>query len=302
MDDARPARVAVVGSGTMGAGIAYVACAGGMDVGLYDADPAALARGVARIEADLAAGVSRGKLDQGAAERARARLRPTSSLGDAVEGAGLVVEAVVEDIGVKRALFTAVEGMVPADAVLATNTSALSVTEVMAVLDDPGRGLGMHFFNPVRAMRLCELVVGLETREGTLAAGEAAARAMGKQTVRVRDVAGFATSRINAVIGNEAFFMLAEGLASAEDIDTAVKLGLNHPMGPLELADLVGLDVRLAVLTELRRSLGDKYRPAPLLEAHVRAGRLGVKVGRGVYRYDADGRRVPEGSPTPEGS
>ncbi len=151
----------------------------------------------------------------------------------------------------------------------------------------------MHFFNPVRAMRLCELVVGLETSEAAVVAAERAAAAMGKQTVRVRDVAGFATSRINAVIGNEAFFMLAEGVASAADIDTAVKLGLNHPMGPLEMADMVGLDVRLAVLNELRRSLGDKYRPAPLMETYVRAGRLGRKVGRGVYDYDADGNRVP---------
>jgi 3-hydroxybutyryl-CoA dehydrogenase len=170
------------------------------------------------------------------------------------------------------------------------------VTEIIAALDDPSRGLGMHFFNPVRAMRLCEVVVGLQTSERTIRRAEDAAKAMGKQTVRVRDVAGFATSRINAVIGNEAFFMLAEGVASAEDIDTAVKLGLNHPMGPLEMADMVGLDVRLAVLNELRRSLGDKYRPAPLMETYVRAGRLGRKVGRGVYRYDRDGRRLPESS------
>jgi 3-hydroxybutyryl-CoA dehydrogenase len=201
---------------------------------------------------------------------------------------------VVEEVAAKQAVLAEAERELDPEGVLATNTSALSVTEIMSALSDPGRGIGMHFFNPVRAMRLCELVLGLETREATTAAAEAAAQAMGKTTVRVRDVAGFATSRINAVIGNEAFFMLAEGVASAEDIDVAVKLGLNHPMGPLEMADLVGLDVRLAVLDELRRSLGDKYRPAPLLETYVRAGRLGRKVGRGVYRYDEDGMRLPD--------
>jgi len=265
-----------------------------MEVRLHDADPSALGRGLARFAGDLASGVQRGKLDAAAADQARDRVHAIPALEEAVEGADLVVEAVVEDVAVKRALFVAIEPRVAPGGILATNTSALSVTEVMAGLSDPGRGIGMHFFNPVRAMRLCELVLGLDTREDTVARAEAAAAAMGKQTVRVRDVAGFATSRINAVIGNEAFFMLAEGVASAEDIDTAVRLGLNHPMGPLEMADMVGLDVRLAVLQELRRSLGDKYRPAPLMESHVKAGRLGRKVGRGVYRYDADGHRLPE--------
>lgn len=285
-------RVAVVGAGTMGAGIAYVAAVGGMDVGLWDSDPVALQRGLDRIETDIASGVARGKLDDEDAAAARDRLRAPGTLEEAVTGAQLVIEAVVEDVGVKQALFASVEPLAADDAVLATNTSALSVTQIMAALTDPGRGVGMHFFNPVRAMRLCEVVVGLETRDETVAAAESAAQAMGKETVRVRDVAGFATSRINAVIGNEAFFMLAEGVASAEDIDKAVRLGLNHPMGPFELADLVGLDVRLAVLEELRRSLGDKYRPSPLLEAHVRAGRLGRKAGRGVYTYDDQGRRI----------
>ena len=286
-------KIAVVGAGTMGAGIAYVAAAAGMDVGLCDADGPALRHGLARVATDLRAGVARGKLDQSTADESLQRVRGSAYLAEAVRDADVVIEAVVEDMDVKRDLFARLEELVRPDTVLATNTSALSVTEIMAVLADPGRGLGMHFFNPVRAMRLCELVVGLETRDETVAAAEGMARAMGKQTVRVRDVAGFATSRINAVIGNEAFFMLAEGVASAEDIDTAVRLGLNHPMGPLEMADLVGLDVRLAVLNELRRSLGDKYRPAPLMETYVRAGRLGRKVGRGVYRYDADGNRLP---------
>ena len=290
-------RIAVLGAGTMGAGIAYVAAAAGMEVALHDANTGALDAGVQRIRADIQGAERRGKLSAEQADAAASRLRVPSTLEDAVARADLVVEAIIEDMLAKRGLVTAVERAAPIGAVIATNTSALSVTEIMAALDDPGRGVGMHFFNPVRAMRLCELVLGLETRDETVSAAETAAHAMGKETVRVRDVAGFATSRINAVIGNEAFFMLAEGVASAEDIDTAVRLGLNHPMGPLEMADMVGLDVRLAVLNELRRSLGDKYRPAPLMEQYVRAGRLGRKVGRGVYRYDGDGNRIDERSP-----
>lgn len=278
----------------MGAGIAYVAAAAGMEVGLYDVADAPLQAGQDRVRRDIDGAVARGRMSADDGTAAVARVAASTDLDAAVAGADLVVEAVVEDMQVKRDLFARVEKLVAPETVLATNTSALSVTEIIAVLEEPGRGIGMHFFNPVRAMRLCELVLGLQTSDETVGAAEAAAAAMGKETVRVRDVAGFATSRINAVIGNEAFFMLAEGVASAEDIDTAVKLGLNHPMGPLEMADMVGLDVRLAVLQELRRSLGDKYRPAPLMESYVRAGRLGRKVGRGVYRYDAQGQRLAE--------
>lgn len=277
----------------MGAGIAYVAAAAGLDVGLYDIDEAAVAAGLSRVDRDLDGAVSRQRMTADDATAARARVTASTDLAVAVADSDVVIEAVIEDMAVKRELFARLEALVGEKTVLATNTSALSVTEIMAALDDPARGVGMHFFNPVRAMRLCELVVGLETSEQTVLAADDAARAMGKETVRVRDVAGFATSRINAVIGNEAFFMLAEGVATAEDIDTAVKLGLNHPMGPLEMADLVGLDVRLAVLNELRRSLGDKYRPAPLMESYVKAGRLGRKVGRGVYDYDTEGNRLP---------
>lgn len=285
-------QVGVIGAGTMGAGIAYVAAAAGMDVRLHDADDDALARGLARVAADLDGAVERGKLHAEQAAAARERVIGSGSVAEVAAGAVVVVEAIVEAVEPKQAVLTEAERAADPHTVLATNTSALSITEIMSALRNPARGVGMHFFNPVRAMRLCEIVLGLETAEATIATAEQVARAMGKTTVRVRDVAGFATSRINAVIGNEAFFMLAEGVATAEDIDTAVRLGLNHPMGPLEMADMVGLDVRLAVLTELRRSLGDKYRPAPLLETYVRAGRLGRKVGRGVYRYDADGARL----------
>jgi 3-hydroxybutyryl-CoA dehydrogenase len=285
-------RIAVVGAGTMGSGIAYVGAVGGIDVAVWDADDAAVARALARVTADLDGAVARGKLDPAAADLAAARVRPARSLAAAVQDVDAVIEAIAEDMDAKRSLFAELDRLAPS-ALLATNTSALSVTEIVAVLDDPARGIGMHFFNPVRAMRLCELVLALQTSDETAARAEELARAMGKETVRVADVAGFATSRINAVIGNEAFAMLMQGVASAEDIDTAVRLGLNHPMGPLEMADLVGLDVRLAVLDELRRSLGEQYHPSPLMEKLVKAGRLGRKSGQGVYRYDDDGRRIP---------
>lgn len=285
-------RIAVIGAGTMGAGIAYVAAVAGLDVALHDAAPDGLARGLAQVKADLDGAVARGKLDRAAADTAHGHVSAAHTLAEAAEGADAVIEAIVEDLDTKQALFGELDRLAPA-ALLATNTSALSVTRIVSVLADPGRGIGMHFFNPVRAMRLCELVVPDGTPEATIARAEELARHMGKETVRVRDVAGFATSRINAVIGNEAFHMLEQGVASAEDIDTAVRLGLNHPMGPLEMADLVGLDVRLAVVQTLHRELGERYRPAETMERLVRAGRLGRKSGQGVYRYDADGSRIP---------
>lgn len=278
--------IAVIGTGTMGAGIAYVAAARGQDVSVFDFVPAAREAGLARITADLDDGVRRGKLDPAGRDAALARVRPATGLADCVAGADLVVEAVIEDPAVKQDVLRQAEAAAPRDAVLASNTSALSVTHLMSALDDSARGVGMHFFNPVRAMQLCEIVVGLETAPATIDRAEQAAAALGKQTVQVRDLAGFVTSRINIVIGNEAFLMLEQGVASAEGIDRAVRLALNHPMGPFQLADLVGLDVRLAATRELHRVLGDKYRPAPLLEQYVSAGRLGRKTGRGVYAYD----------------
>jgi 3-hydroxybutyryl-CoA dehydrogenase len=292
--DERP--VAVVGAGTMGRGIAYVAAVAGLETRLADVDPGQLETAGERIEADLRAGTERGKVPAEAADRARDLITATTDLPAACGGAGLVVEAVVERMDVKRQVLRQAEAAAPAGAVLATNTSALSITEIMAGLDDPGRGVGMHFFNPVPKMRLCELVWGLQTADATMDAADAAARRMGKQTVRVQDVPGFATSRLNALLGNEGFRMLEEGVASPEDIDAAARLGLNHPMGPLEMADLVGLDVRLHVLEHLAGTLGDRFRPTTVHRRLVAAGRLGRKAGRGVYRYDADGRRVDEPS------
>jgi 3-hydroxybutyryl-CoA dehydrogenase len=279
------ARIAVIGSGLMGRGIAYVAAVGGFETALHDVSSVALDKALAQIRKDLDEGVARGKLAGPDAEAALARLKPEASLEAAASGADFVIEAVPEKIGLKLETFARLDELARLDVVLATNTSALSVTEIAAATGRPERVLGMHFFNPVPKMRLVEIVSALDTSGAAVETAEAVARRMGKETVRVKDSAGFITSRVNAMIGNEAFLMLQEGVASARDIDKALKLGLNHPMGPFEMVDLVGLDTRLAVLEFLQRSLGEKYRPAPLLVQHVKAGRLGRKVGRGVYDY-----------------
>ncbi len=228
-----------------------------------------------------------------AAASARGALRLAPELPAAVAAADLVIESAPENIALKVRLFGEVDRLAPEHALLASNTSALSITEMAAATRRPERVAGMHFFNPVHVMKLIELVRGLETSAATLASLRAAGERMGKEIVLVNEAPGFVTSRINALIGNEAFRMLQEGVASAADIDKALKLGLNHPMGPFEMVDLVGLDVRLSILEFLHRTLGEAYRPNQLLVQHVRAGRLGRKVGRGVYTYDERGERVP---------
>lgn len=277
-------RVAVLGAGVMGNGIAHSLAVGGYEVVMIDAAEAALGRGLETIERNLAQGVQRGKITRSEADAARARIRPSSSLSDAA-GASLAIEAVPEEMSIKHFVFTQLEAACARDAVLATNTSALSITEIASAVKDPSRVIGMHYFNPAHIMKLVEIVSGLETSEATVAFAESVAKRCGKETVRVNEAPGFATSRINAMIGNEAFYMLMEGVASARDIDKALKLGLNHPMGPFEMIDLVGLDTRLKVLEYLHSTLGEKFRPCPLLVKYVRAGRLGRKVGRGVYEY-----------------
>jgi 3-hydroxybutyryl-CoA dehydrogenase len=281
------ANVAVLGAGIMGRGIAYVSALGGYRTVLQDTSEPALERAVAEISALLEKGVATGKVRGEDSAAAHKRLSTCRRLEEAAHGADLVIEAVPEDIALKVELFGALDRMAPAHAILASNTSSLSITEMAAATGRPARVVGMHFFNPVHRMRLLEIVRALETDETTLAAAAAVGERMGKECVVVRESPGFVTSRINAMIGNEAFYMLQEGVASAADIDRALKLGLNHPMGPFELVDLVGLDTRLAILRFLHRTLGEKFRPCPLIEQFVAAGRLGRKSGRGVFDYPA---------------
>ena len=277
--------VAVIGAGTMGHGIAHSAMAAGFTTVLHDVSPAQLDRGKAAIETVIQKGVELGKVAADEAAAMRGRLRLATVIADAVGEADIVIEAAPEKIDLKLSLFREVEAAAPAHAVLASNTSALSITEMSAVLANPARMGGMHFFNPVHRMKLIEVVKALDTSPATIAVMEGVAAKMGKETVLVKESPGFITTRINALIGNEAFYMLQDGVASARDIDKGLKLGLNHPMGPFELVDLVGLDTRLSILQYLHRMLGEKFRPCPLLEQHVRDGRLGRKVGKGVYDY-----------------
>ena len=279
------AKIAVLGAGTMGRGIAHAAIAAGYATSMYDVSDEALAKGRAAIEHIAHTSVELGKLSRPDADAMLRRLSATGRLAEAVQDADFVIEAAPERIDLKLALFAQIEDLAPPAAVIASNTSALSITEIAASLRDPSRVAGMHFFNPVHKMKLIEIVQALQTAPATLEAIAEVSRRMGKETVLVRESPGFITTRVNASIGNEAFYMLMEGVASARDIDKALKLGLNHPMGPFELVDLVGLDTRLSILEYLHRSLGEKYRPCPLLAQYVKAGRLGRKVGRGVYEY-----------------
>jgi len=279
--------VAVLGAGIMGRGIAYVSALGGFRTVLQDTSNAALEKATDEISAVLEKGVAIGKVMGVDAAAAQRHLSTSTRLEDAARGADLVIEAVPEDITLKVELFAALDRIAPAHAILASNTSSLSITEMAAATGRPTKVVGMHFFNPVHRMRLLEIVRALETDDATLASAAAVGERMGKECVVVRESPGFVTSRINALIGNEAFYMLQEGVASAADIDRALKLGLNHPMGPFELVDLVGLDTRLAILRFLHRTLGEKFRPCPLIEQYVAAGRLGRKSGRGVFDYPA---------------
>lgn len=283
--------IAVIGAGTMGRGIAGAAAVAGYRTILVDVSPEALAAGLASLQASLDEGVARGKLTVEQKQHALAQITPARSL-DAARDAELVIEAVPEHLQLKLEIFAALDRATAPGTLLASNTSALSVTELAGATRAPQRCLGMHFFNPVPKMKLLEIVQGLETSQETLAACAEVGRRMGKEVVVVRDSPGFVTSRLNALIGNEAFYLLQEGVASARAIDTAAKVGLNHPLGPFELVDLVGLDVRLSVLEHLHGTLGEKFRPCPLLVQYVRAGRLGRKVGRGVYDYPAEAAKA----------
>ncbi|KKM10154.1 3-hydroxybutyryl-CoA dehydrogenase [Clostridiales bacterium PH28_bin88] len=278
-------KVAVLGAGLMGRGIAHVAALGGYQVALQDVSDDILAQALKVIEGNLKKGIELGKVTKETVEAALGRIKPVTGLKEAVENADFVIEAVPEDLQLKHQIFMDLDTFCPPHTVMATNTSAKSITEIAAVSKRPHMVVGMHFFNPAHVMKLVEIVRGLETCDEAVRLTEEVAHRMGKETVEVNEFPGFATSRINAMIGNEAFYMLMEGVASARDIDKALKLGLNHPMGPFELGDLVGWDTRLKVLEYLHATLGAKFRPCPLLIKYVKAGRLGRKVGRGVYEY-----------------
>jgi 3-hydroxybutyryl-CoA dehydrogenase len=277
--------IAVIGAGTMGRGIAHVAALGGYRTILEDLLPDALRKAESEIRANLHQAVELGKVSAGAADAAHSRLEYAGSVEEAGREADLVIEAVPEEMESKIEIFTLLDKICRPGTIVASNTSSLSITEIASVTYRAPKCLGMHFFNPVHKMKLLEIVRALETDEDTLATAVEVGHRIGKQVVVVKESPGFITSRINAMIGNEAFYMLQEGIASAQDIDTALKLGLNHPMGPFELVDLVGLDTRLHILEYLHKTLGEKYRPAPLLSQYVKAGRLGRKAGRGVYEY-----------------
>ena len=286
--------IAVIGAGIMGRGIAHAAALGGYRTILEDLVPAALRKAESEIRANLDKAVELGKVTAPDADSAFRRIEYAGSVGDAAREADLVIEAVPEEMESKIEIFTLLDKVCRPATIIASNTSSLSVTEIASVTYRARKCVGMHFFNPVHKMKLLEIVRALETDDDTLATAVEVGRRMGKEVVVIRESPGFITSRINAVIGNEAFLMLQEGIASAADIDKALKLGLNHPMGPFELVDLVGLDTRLSILEYLHKSLGEKYRPAPLLVQYVKAGRLGRKSGRGVYEYPGQEPGRPE--------
>ena len=279
--------IGIIGAGTMGRGIAYAAAVGGYRTILEDVMPETLAKGMAWIEQSLDEGVQRGKLEAAARDAALARIETSSSVENVCREADFLIEAVPEEMELKLELFTLFDKFAKPKAVLASNTSSLSVADMADMTYRPELCEGMHFFNPVPKMKLIEIVKAPKTSDETIAVCREVGGRMGKEVVVVKESPGFITTRVNALIGNEAFAMLEADIASAEDIDKALKLGLNHPMGPFELVDLVGLDVRLSILEYLHSTLGEKYRPNPLIKRLVAEGRLGRKTGRGVYDYSS---------------
>lgn len=280
--------VAVIGAGIMGRGIAHVAALGGYRTILEDILPTSLRRAENEIRTNLDKAVELGKVEKDTADAALSRLEYATSLDGAAREADIVIEAVPEEFDSKEEIFRLLDRICRPGTVLATNTSSLSITEIAAVTERPEMVVGMHFFNPVHKMKLIEIVRGELTSDFALNMAVEIGRGMGKETVVIKEAPGFITSRINAMIGNEAFHMLEAGIASAEDIDKAIKLGLNHPMGPFEMVDLVGLDTRLNILRYLQSKLGEKFRPSPLLEQYVAEGRLGRKTGLGVFDYSKE--------------
>jgi 3-hydroxybutyryl-CoA dehydrogenase len=277
--------IAVIGAGTMGRGIAYASAFGGYSTVLEDISQRKLDDGMGWINQAFDEGVSKGKVDSGVRDRALHLIATATTVQDAIRDADLIIEAVPEEMEMKMELFTIFDKFAKPKAIFASNTSSLSISDMSELTVARDRCIGMHFFNPVPKMKLIELVKTPLTSEETVAACTEVGQRMGKEVVLVAESPGFITTRVNALIGNEAFAMLEAGIASARDIDKALKLGLNHPMGPFELVDLVGLDVRLSILEYLHGTLGEKYRPNRLLKKYVQEGRLGRKSGRGVYDY-----------------
>lgn len=300
MNDLLPVkRVAVIGAGIMGSGIAQLAATAGYEVAVYDASPEQLSRARRAIEASLGKLVAKGIVERDAAPQALARLTDHASLEAAAAGADLVVEAAAERLPVKQSILSGAASVASPSALLATNTSQLSITAIASAV--PGaadRVVGLHFFNPAVLMRLVEVVAGLETSAATIAAARAFAESLGKETVVCRkDSPGFLTSRIAAIVRLEALRMLEEGVGTAADIDRALRLGLNFPIGPLELGDRNGHDTFLLILESMTETLGERFRPTVGLRNLVAAGRLGRKSGRGIYTYDEHGAIVDSGRP-----
>lgn len=280
-------KIAVIGAGTMGHGIAQVAAQAGYEVALADVNDEMTARGLSKIEDNLKKGVERGKVTDGEKREALSRIHTTTNLQDAASEAGMVIEAVIETLDAKRALFTELDRFCLAEAILATNTSSLSIESIASATTNRNRVIGMHFFNPVHIMKLVEVVVGPETSRETLLAVLAVTERIGKEAITVKDAPGFATSRLGVALGLEAMRMLEAGVATAEDIDKAMVLGYNHPMGPLRLTDLVGLDIRLNIADYLFEKLGSEvFRPPDILRRKVSEGKLGKKTGEGFYHWD----------------
>ncbi|MHC3381550.1 3-hydroxyacyl-CoA dehydrogenase family protein [Haloarcula sp. H-GB5] len=278
--------VAILGAGTMGHGIAQVSAMAGHDVSLRDIEADIVDDGLAAIESNLQEGIAREKVTESTAEATLDRLTGTTSLEAAVTGTDLVVEAVPEDMAIKHETLTEVESHVDPATLIASNTSSLSLTEIASVLDYPERAIGLHFFNPVHIMALVEIVVAEQTSGETIARAREFVNGIDKTPVEVADAPGFASSRLGVSLGVEAMRMVQEGVATPQDIDTAMELGYNHPMGPIELGDVVGLDVRLDILEYLRAELGERFRPPQILKRKVRAGKLGKKSGEGFYVWE----------------